>query len=107
MGPQGPPTRAAASAHGKARRAARGSLPWTTGTSLKHRVAHFYTAPWPLFAPPLTILEKLRRRSYLNCAYMGPIPRVAEETGVAGIRRKLDPTSIHVEDFFGPSDAHT
>ncbi len=41
---------------------------------------------------------------YLNCAYMGPIPRVAEETGVAGIRRKLDPTSIHVDDFFAPSD---
>jgi len=41
---------------------------------------------------------------YLNCAYMGPIPRVAEEAGVAGIRRKLDPTSIHVDDFFAPSD---
>ncbi len=41
---------------------------------------------------------------YLNCAYMGPIPRVAEEAGVAGIRRKLDPTSIRVDDFFAPSD---
>ena len=41
---------------------------------------------------------------YLNCAYMGPIPRAAEAAGVAGIRRKLDPTSIHVDDFFVPSD---
>ena len=31
-----------------------GSLPWTTGTSPRHRVAPFYAAIWPHFAPPLT-----------------------------------------------------
>lgn len=58
--------------------------------------------------PPLTCQREAfglpEGLHYLNCAYMGPIPRVAEEAGVAGIRRKLDPTSIQVDDFFAPSD---
>ena len=41
---------------------------------------------------------------YLNCAYMGPIPDVAEEAGIAGIRRKRVPTTIHPPDFFETSD---
>ena len=41
---------------------------------------------------------------YLNCAYMGPIPRVTEEAGVEGIRRKRVPTGIHPNDFFETSD---
>jgi selenocysteine lyase/cysteine desulfurase len=41
---------------------------------------------------------------YLNCAYMGPLPRVAEEAGVEAVRRKRVPTSIHVDDFFADSD---
>lgn len=41
---------------------------------------------------------------YLNCAYMGPLPRVTEEAGVEAIRRKRVPTSIHPADFFESSD---
>jgi selenocysteine lyase/cysteine desulfurase len=41
---------------------------------------------------------------YLNCAYMGPLPRVTEEAGVEGIRRKRVPTGIHPNDFFETSD---
>ncbi len=42
---------------------------------------------------------------YLNCAYMGPLPRVAEAAGVAGVRKKAVPTAILPEDFFGESNA--
>jgi selenocysteine lyase/cysteine desulfurase len=41
---------------------------------------------------------------YLNCAYMGPLPRVAEAAGIEGIRNKRIPVSIVPEDFYGPSD---
>lgn len=41
---------------------------------------------------------------YLNCAYMGPLPRVTEEAGIAAIRRKRVPADIHPEDFFRTSD---
>jgi len=41
---------------------------------------------------------------YLNCAYMGPLPRVTEEAGIEGIRRKRVPTGIHPKDFFETSD---
>ena len=41
---------------------------------------------------------------YLNCAYMGPLPRVAEEAGIAGIRAKRFPQAISPEDFFAPVD---
>jgi selenocysteine lyase/cysteine desulfurase len=41
---------------------------------------------------------------YLNCAYMGPLPRVTEEAGVEGIRRKRIPVDIHPDDFFSTSD---
>ncbi|MDP2956367.1 MAG: aminotransferase class V-fold PLP-dependent enzyme [Longimicrobiales bacterium] len=41
---------------------------------------------------------------YLNCAYMGPLPRVTEEAGIEGIRSKRVPISIHPEDFFRTSD---
>ncbi len=37
---------------------------------------------------------------YLNCAYMSPLARPVEEAGLAGLRRKRDPTSIAAEDFF-------
>lgn len=42
---------------------------------------------------------------YLNCAYMGPLPRASEEAGIAGLRLKRDPTGIHPPDFFRTSDA--
>lgn len=41
---------------------------------------------------------------YLNCAYMGPLPRVTEEVGVEAIRRKRVPIDIHPDDFFRTSD---
>ena len=40
---------------------------------------------------------------YLNCAYMGPLPRVAEEAGVLGLRMKRDPSSILPHHFFDTS----
>ncbi|MDH5758278.1 MAG: aminotransferase class V-fold PLP-dependent enzyme [Gemmatimonadota bacterium] len=41
---------------------------------------------------------------YLNCAYMGPLPRVAEAAGVAGLAKKRVPTGISPEDFFKEAD---
>lgn len=41
---------------------------------------------------------------YLNCAYMGPLPRVAEEAGIAAIRRKMLPTRITPPDSFWDTD---
>lgn len=41
---------------------------------------------------------------YLNCAYMSPLSRGVEEAGVAGIRRKRDPSRISPADFFTESD---
>jgi selenocysteine lyase/cysteine desulfurase len=41
---------------------------------------------------------------YLNCAYMGPLPRAAEQAGVDALRMKRDPTSITPGDFFEESD---
>ena len=39
---------------------------------------------------------------YLNCAYMGPLPKVTQEAGVRGVMRKADPTSLTIDDFFSP-----
>ena len=41
---------------------------------------------------------------YLNCAYMGPLPRAAEAAGVAGLHGKAVPTAIGPDDFFRQSD---
>ena len=41
---------------------------------------------------------------YLNCAYMGPLPRVAEEAGFEAIRRKRVPTRIAAPDDFWATD---
>ncbi len=37
---------------------------------------------------------------YLNCAYLGPLPRTVAEAGVAGIRRKLSPAPFPASEFF-------
>lgn len=42
---------------------------------------------------------------YLNCAFMGPLPRAVEEAGVAGIARKRNPAGMGADDFFRESDA--
>jgi len=39
---------------------------------------------------------------YLNCAYMGPLPRAAENAAVEGLRKKRFPQVVQVEDFFRP-----
>ena len=41
---------------------------------------------------------------YLNCAYMGPLPKAAERAGVEGLRAKRFPQAIAPEDFFRPTD---
>lgn len=41
---------------------------------------------------------------YFNCAYMGPLPRVAEEAGIEAIRRKAVPTRIVPPDAFWETD---
>jgi selenocysteine lyase/cysteine desulfurase len=41
---------------------------------------------------------------YLNCAYMGPLPRSAQEAGIVGVRRKADPATITPADFFTEAD---
>jgi len=37
---------------------------------------------------------------YLNCAYMSPLLKAVEEAGIAGIRRKRDPSAITPAAFF-------
>ncbi len=41
---------------------------------------------------------------YLNCAYMGPLPRSAEAAGIEGLRKKRVPIGISASDFFTESD---
>lgn len=41
---------------------------------------------------------------YLNCAYMSPLLKRAEEAGIRGIRRKRFPAEIAPEDFFRDAD---
>src|SRR5690606_32197972 len=41
---------------------------------------------------------------YLNCAYMGTLPRRSEEAGVAALARKRHPTDIGAPDAFWESD---
>jgi selenocysteine lyase/cysteine desulfurase len=41
---------------------------------------------------------------YINCAYMGPLPRVTQEAGIAGLQRKGVPTGIGPRDFFEDAD---
>lgn len=45
-----------------------------------------------------------REDHYLNCAYMGPLPRIAEEAGFAAIRKKAVPTRIVPPDSFWETD---
>ena len=41
---------------------------------------------------------------FLNCAYLGPLPRSVAEAGVAGIRRKQSPTPFASSEFFTGCD---
>ena len=42
--------------------------------------------------------------AYLNCAYMGPLPRASRAAGEAAVARKSRPWEIGVRDFFDPSE---
>ncbi len=41
---------------------------------------------------------------YLNCAYVGPLPRASEEAGIEGLRLKRDPSRILPRHLFEPAD---
>jgi selenocysteine lyase/cysteine desulfurase len=41
---------------------------------------------------------------YLNAAYMSPLMKSVYEAGVEGMRRKLDPSGIHADDFFSGAE---
>ena len=41
---------------------------------------------------------------YLNAAYMSPLMKTVYEAGIQGMRRKLDPSGIHSEDFFSGAE---
>jgi selenocysteine lyase/cysteine desulfurase len=41
---------------------------------------------------------------YLNCAYMAPLAREVEEAGIAGMRRRRDPSQIGADFFFEEAD---
>jgi selenocysteine lyase/cysteine desulfurase len=41
---------------------------------------------------------------YLNCAYMAPLLKSAEAAGIAGLRRRHDPTTLAPADFFTGAD---
>lgn len=43
--------------------------------------------------------------TYLNCAYMGPLPRAALEAGQAGLARKARPWGIASSEFFTATEA--
>jgi selenocysteine lyase/cysteine desulfurase len=42
--------------------------------------------------------------AYLNCAYMGPLPRASREAGEAAVARKSRPWEIPPADFFEPAE---
>lgn len=45
-----------------------------------------------------------RDTTYLNCAYMGPLPKIVEVAGVEAMRRKRNPGGIIASDFFTEAD---
>lgn len=44
--------------------------------------------------------------TYLNCAYMGPLPRTAVEAGWSAVDRKSRPWTIVTDDFFVPAETY-
>lgn len=45
-----------------------------------------------------------RDTTFLNCAYLGPLPKVVEKVGVAAMLRKRNPSQISANDFFTEAD---
>jgi selenocysteine lyase/cysteine desulfurase len=42
--------------------------------------------------------------TYLNCAYMAPLPKVTEKVGIAALRKKRNPALITPQDFYTNTD---
>ena len=42
--------------------------------------------------------------SYLNCAYISPLPRSVEEAGIQGMMRKRNPALIKPEHYFNDAE---
>jgi selenocysteine lyase/cysteine desulfurase len=42
--------------------------------------------------------------TYLNCAYMSPLPKIVEKEGVKALRKKRNPVQITPADFFADSE---
>jgi selenocysteine lyase/cysteine desulfurase len=42
--------------------------------------------------------------TYLNCAYMAPMPSAVEKAGIRGLRAKRNPGDIKPSDFFGTTE---
>ena len=45
-----------------------------------------------------------RKNAYFNCAYMSPLLKKVEKSGIAGIKKKRNPSKISGEDFFHETD---
>jgi selenocysteine lyase/cysteine desulfurase len=45
-----------------------------------------------------------RNTTYLNCAYMAPLMKSVEKTGIRGLRLKRNPAEIKPDDFFGTTE---
>ena len=45
-----------------------------------------------------------RNTTYLNCAYMAPLLKSVEKTGIRGVRLKRNPADIKPDDFFGTTE---
>lgn len=42
--------------------------------------------------------------TYLNCAYMSPLLKVVEKAGIEGMKRKRNPFTISMQDFFNDTE---
>ncbi|MEM1117449.1 MAG: aminotransferase class V-fold PLP-dependent enzyme [Bacteroidota bacterium] len=58
----------------------------------------------PVLAPQTDLFSLPDGLHYLNGAYMSPLLRSVEAAGLAGMRRRRDPTSITTPDFFTEAD---
>ena len=45
-----------------------------------------------------------KKVTYLNCAYMSPLPKASEKIGIQNLRRKRNPATILAKDFFADGE---
>jgi selenocysteine lyase/cysteine desulfurase len=63
-------------------------------------------SPTVLLPSQRHLFDLPRDVAYLNCAYMGPLPRTARDAGERAVGRKSSPWTIRPADFFeGPNEA--